>query len=272
MSKPIGAEQQTAEVEVSADRKPTAPEVLEWRRDDVFLPETHGNTEAGFIFGGVVRPLEPAPPEYVTLSMRPASDREFVALAVEHACGKRPSPGGASSTWKTCPSRWRRSPTLATSTSPSCRGRARGTSSTRRCCTCCPSGGTGICPTVSTRDVGLPHPGRFPGFSRRAPESSCRRAERQRRRESGPEDVLQRCRRPSTTRPAPKMHSPPPTHVVSSTGSGRGFRSRRRRTSRRAGCTGSRSSRCCARHSRSGQTPGRRSACYPRYGCRQRSR
>ena len=32
-------------------------------------------------FSGVVRPLEPAPPEYVTLSMRPASDREFVALA-----------------------------------------------------------------------------------------------------------------------------------------------------------------------------------------------
>jgi hypothetical protein len=31
-------EQATAEVEVSADRKPTAPEVLEWRRDDVFSP------------------------------------------------------------------------------------------------------------------------------------------------------------------------------------------------------------------------------------------
>ena len=83
-------EQQTAEVEVSADREPTAPEVLEWRRDDVLLPEAEANTEefpslrnisAGFIFGGVVRPLEPAPPEYVTLSMRPASDREFVALA-----------------------------------------------------------------------------------------------------------------------------------------------------------------------------------------------
>ena len=64
--------EQTAEVEVSADRQPTAPDVLEWRRDDVFLPETDGNTEefpslrnisAGFIFSGVVRPLEPAPPE-----------------------------------------------------------------------------------------------------------------------------------------------------------------------------------------------------------------
>ena len=74
---------------MSADREPTAAEVLEWRRDDVFLPETQVTTEefpslrnisAGFIFGGVVRPLEPAPPEYVTLSMRPASDREFVAL------------------------------------------------------------------------------------------------------------------------------------------------------------------------------------------------
>jgi hypothetical protein len=60
-------EQQTAEVEVSADREPTAPEVLEWRRDDVPLPETDGNTEefpslrnisAGFIIGGGVRPLD----------------------------------------------------------------------------------------------------------------------------------------------------------------------------------------------------------------------
>jgi hypothetical protein len=75
---------------VSADREPTAPEVLEWRRDDVFLPETDGNTEefpslrnisAGFIFSGVVRPLERAPPGYVTLTMRPASSREFDALA-----------------------------------------------------------------------------------------------------------------------------------------------------------------------------------------------
>ena len=30
---------------MSADREPTAPEVLEWRRDDVFLAETDGNTE-----------------------------------------------------------------------------------------------------------------------------------------------------------------------------------------------------------------------------------
>ena len=27
---------------MSADREPTAPEVLEWRRDDVSLPETDG--------------------------------------------------------------------------------------------------------------------------------------------------------------------------------------------------------------------------------------
>jgi hypothetical protein len=55
-------EQQPAEVEVGPDREPTAPEVLEWRRDDVFLAETDGNTEefpslrnisAGFIFSGV---------------------------------------------------------------------------------------------------------------------------------------------------------------------------------------------------------------------------
>jgi hypothetical protein len=64
-------EQQTAEVEVSADRELTAPEVLEWRREDVLLPETDGNTvefpslrniSAGFIVSCVVRPLEPAPP------------------------------------------------------------------------------------------------------------------------------------------------------------------------------------------------------------------
>ena len=33
------------------------------------------------MFGGVIRPLEPAPPEYVTLSMHPASDGEIVAVA-----------------------------------------------------------------------------------------------------------------------------------------------------------------------------------------------
>lgn len=86
---------------MSADREPTAAEVLEWRRDDVFLPEAQATTEefpslrnisAGFIFGGVVRTLDPAPPEYVTLSTRPASDREFVALAREHAVGSGPAP------------------------------------------------------------------------------------------------------------------------------------------------------------------------------------
>jgi hypothetical protein len=113
-------EQQTAGVEVNADREPTAPEVLEWRRDDVFLPEAEAKTEkfqslrnisAGFIFAGVVRPFEPAPREYVTLSMRPASDREFVALAQWNMLWRRPSSGGTSSTSTTCRSRWRRSPT-----------------------------------------------------------------------------------------------------------------------------------------------------------------
>jgi hypothetical protein len=54
----------TTGVDVSADREPTAAEVLEWRRDDVVFPEAQATTEefpslrnisAGFIFGGVVR-------------------------------------------------------------------------------------------------------------------------------------------------------------------------------------------------------------------------
>ncbi|WP_075766167.1 hypothetical protein [Actinoalloteichus fjordicus] len=75
---------------MSENPEPTAAEVLAWRRDDVFLPEAEATTEefpylrnisAGFIFGGVVRPLEPAPPEYATLSMPHTSDGDFVALA-----------------------------------------------------------------------------------------------------------------------------------------------------------------------------------------------
>ena len=74
---------------MSEECEPTAAEMLEWRRDDVFLPDAEAtpdefpsmrNVSAGFIFGGVVRPLEPAPPEYATLSMSHTLDREFVAL------------------------------------------------------------------------------------------------------------------------------------------------------------------------------------------------
>ncbi|MFC4535297.1 sigma-70 family RNA polymerase sigma factor [Sphaerisporangium dianthi] len=72
--------------DVSDEREPTAAEVLAWRRDDVFLPEVEATAEefphlrnlsAGFLFGGVVRPLEPAPPEYVTLSMSYPIGLEF---------------------------------------------------------------------------------------------------------------------------------------------------------------------------------------------------
>jgi hypothetical protein len=80
----------TAEDRVSEERVPTAAEMRERRRDDVFLPEAEAtadefpslqNISAGFIFSGVVRPVQPAPPEYVTLSMPHTSDREFLAIA-----------------------------------------------------------------------------------------------------------------------------------------------------------------------------------------------
>lgn len=123
-------EQQFMEYDVSEDRELSAAEVMAWRRDDVFLPEAEAtqdqlphlsNISAGFLFGGVVRPNEPAPPEYVTLAMPRTSDREFVAVAQWNMRGKQPSSGDASSIWTTCRSRWRRSPTSATSTSHSCR-------------------------------------------------------------------------------------------------------------------------------------------------------
>ncbi|WP_205856341.1 hypothetical protein [Phytoactinopolyspora endophytica] len=80
----------TTEDEVSDEREPTAAEMLAWRRDSVFLPEAEASPEefpylrnisAGFVFAGVVRPLEPASPEYVTLSTPHTSDREFLAVA-----------------------------------------------------------------------------------------------------------------------------------------------------------------------------------------------
>lgn len=85
-----GMEQQVADGEVCGEREPTPAEVLDWRRDDVFLPEADADPEeyphlrnisAGFIFGGVVRPLEPAPPEYVTLPAAYTSPEEFLAIA-----------------------------------------------------------------------------------------------------------------------------------------------------------------------------------------------
>lgn len=75
---------------MAEDDEPSAAEMLASRRDSVFLPDGEANTEefprlhnmsAAFLFGGVVRPLEPAPPEYVTLSMLRTLDRELVAVA-----------------------------------------------------------------------------------------------------------------------------------------------------------------------------------------------
>lgn len=87
--------------EVSEDREPTAAEMLAWRHDDVFLPEAEASPEefphlqnisAEFIFGGVVRSLEPAPPEYVTLSTPHTSDQQPTRPAARqcHPCRRTP--------------------------------------------------------------------------------------------------------------------------------------------------------------------------------------
>ncbi len=75
-----------ADGEVSDDREPSPVEAIALRSEGVFLTDSEAtpdefptltNMSAGFLFGGVVRPLEPAPPEYVALSMaRP--DMELV--------------------------------------------------------------------------------------------------------------------------------------------------------------------------------------------------
>jgi hypothetical protein len=91
-----------AEDDVSEEREPTAGELLAWRRNNVFLPDVEAtpeefpclkNVSAGLLFGGVVRPLEPAPPEYVELAMPhlgPGASRS--GWAVEHAVGVGPVP------------------------------------------------------------------------------------------------------------------------------------------------------------------------------------
>jgi hypothetical protein len=58
----------------------TAAESLEWRRNDVFLPDdeadperypTLRNMSAAFLLSGVIRPLEPTQPEYATVLLDP---------------------------------------------------------------------------------------------------------------------------------------------------------------------------------------------------------
>jgi hypothetical protein len=81
-------ERPMAKNDVSDEREPTAAELLAWRRNNVFLPEVEAtpeefpclqNVSAGFLFGGVIRPLEPARPEYVALAMPQTSDQKLVA-------------------------------------------------------------------------------------------------------------------------------------------------------------------------------------------------
>jgi hypothetical protein len=77
----------TEEVIVSDEREPTAAEIQTWRRDNVLLPAGRrtaeefprlNNMSAGFLFGGVIRPLEPTAPEYVALPMLESSGLEMV--------------------------------------------------------------------------------------------------------------------------------------------------------------------------------------------------
>jgi hypothetical protein len=60
------------------EREPTAAEIAAWQREDLFLPADQAtdddypqlhNLSAGMLFAGVIRPLEPAPPEYVAIPM-----------------------------------------------------------------------------------------------------------------------------------------------------------------------------------------------------------
>lgn len=67
---------------MNEDQEPTAAEIEAWQREDFFLPadeatpETHPalhNISAGMMFAGVIRPLEPQLPDYVTIPMTRAS-------------------------------------------------------------------------------------------------------------------------------------------------------------------------------------------------------
>ncbi len=75
-----------AEDDASEEHELTAAEMLAWRRNDALLPDADAtpeefpclvNLSAGFLFSGVIRPLQPAPPEYVALSMAQPLDLEL---------------------------------------------------------------------------------------------------------------------------------------------------------------------------------------------------
>ncbi|WP_062130644.1 RNA polymerase sigma factor [Demequina aestuarii] len=63
---------------VDDERAPTAAEVEAWQRDSTFLPESEAtpdrfpalyNMSAAFMYRGVIRPVEPERPDYVTISI-----------------------------------------------------------------------------------------------------------------------------------------------------------------------------------------------------------
>lgn len=63
------------------DREPTAAEIEAWQRDAVLLradeatPDEHPslyNLSAGMMFGGMIRPIRPEPPDYVSIEVEPS--------------------------------------------------------------------------------------------------------------------------------------------------------------------------------------------------------
>lgn len=64
------------------DREPTAIEIEAWERDNLFVPPDEAtpdvypslfNISAGMLFSGVIRPIQPALPDYVAIEMDPPS-------------------------------------------------------------------------------------------------------------------------------------------------------------------------------------------------------
>lgn len=77
---------------MSAEPEPTSAETREWRRGSVFLPDAEatpdefprmGNLSAGFMYSGVVRPVEPTRPEYVSITIPRTSSPELEVTVSE---------------------------------------------------------------------------------------------------------------------------------------------------------------------------------------------
>src|SRR4051812_6554259 len=80
---------QIANLTVGEDWELTAAEIEAWRRQDLFVDPADfaaddyprmTNLSAGFFYRGVIRPTDPAPPEYVTVPI--AGGFSELALAV----------------------------------------------------------------------------------------------------------------------------------------------------------------------------------------------